>query len=399
MFNNTSSPTVANCILWGNADAGGMDESAQIHVDSGAPVVTYSLIQGLVLGGDFDDGTNIGDDPLFLDELGPDGTPGTGDEDLRLGIASPAIDAADNTAVPPDAGDLDGDGDTTEPIPFDLDGNPRFVDDPGVDDTGNPDGINPIVDMGAYEAQGCSNDSECDDGVFCNGVETCQTGLCQAGSDPCPGQTCNEANDECTGCTTDSECDDGVFCNGVETCQTGLCQPGSDPCPGQQCDETNDECFTPPPPPPPPPPAPPPSDEDGDGVSDSSDNCPGTTAGAGVDANGCSCDQLDDDGDGVDDCLDNCPADPAKIEPGTCGCGVSDVDTDGDGLIDCLDNCPMTANPDQADGDGNGVGDGCEAGPAGQPNGSCGCGAGSVLLMPLMLTGLGWMRRRQGPRI
>ncbi|MBA7681854.1 hypothetical protein ES703_90195 [subsurface metagenome] len=45
--------------------------------------------------------------------------------------------------MPTDTTDLDGDGDTTESIPFDLDGNPRIVD-------GNDDG-NLVVDMGAYE--------------------------------------------------------------------------------------------------------------------------------------------------------------------------------------------------------------------------------------------------------
>lgn len=33
----------------------------------------------------------------------------------------------------------------------------------------------------------CSLDSECDDGAFCNGAETCQAGSCRLGSDPCPG--------------------------------------------------------------------------------------------------------------------------------------------------------------------------------------------------------------------
>jgi Tol biopolymer transport system component len=35
-------------------------------------------------------------------------------------------------------------------------------------------------------------------------------------------------------------------------------------------------------------------------------------------------------------------------------------DSDGDGVRDLLDNCPFVANPDQADSDGNGVGDACE---------------------------------------
>ena len=73
------------------------------------------------------------------------------DNDFRLASESPCIDAADNTAVPADLDDLDDDGDVDEPTPFDLDGNPRFVDDPATDDTGN--GTPPIVDMGAYEFQ------------------------------------------------------------------------------------------------------------------------------------------------------------------------------------------------------------------------------------------------------
>jgi pimeloyl-ACP methyl ester carboxylesterase len=39
---------------------------------------------------------------------------------------------------------------------------------------------------------------------------------------------------------------------------------------------------------------------------------------------------------------------------------VPTIDTDGDGIIDGEDNCPSVANPDQADSDGDGVGDACE---------------------------------------
>jgi alpha-tubulin suppressor-like RCC1 family protein len=68
----------------------------------------------------------------------------------------------------------------------------------------------------------------------------------------------------------------------------------------------------------------------------------------------------DDDGDGFDDATDLCPLDANKSEPGQCGCGVPDTDTDGDGILDCVDNCVLIANPNQADCNGDAVGDACE---------------------------------------
>jgi hypothetical protein len=69
--------------------------------------------------------------------------------DYHLRLGSPCIDAGDNNAVPPDTADLDGDGNTTELTPWDLDSHPRFIDEPNTIDTGN--GTAPIVDMGAHE--------------------------------------------------------------------------------------------------------------------------------------------------------------------------------------------------------------------------------------------------------
>ena len=46
-------------------------------------------------------------------------------------------------------------------------------------------------------------------------------------------------------CTVDADCNDGLFCNGDETCDvgSGTCQPGSNPCTRDQtCDEVHDEC-------------------------------------------------------------------------------------------------------------------------------------------------------------
>ncbi|MFM8176869.1 MAG: thrombospondin type 3 repeat-containing protein, partial [Candidatus Limnocylindrus sp.] len=36
------------------------------------------------------------------------------------------------------------------------------------------------------------------------------------------------------------------------------------------------------------------------------------------------------------------------------------ADEDGDGLTNDIDNCPLIANPDQLDGNGDGIGDACE---------------------------------------
>jgi OOP family OmpA-OmpF porin len=71
-------------------------------------------------------------------------------------------------------------------------------------------------------------------------------------------------------------------------------------------------------PPPPPPPAP--LDSDGDGVTDDKDRCPGTAAGAAVDATGC---ELDSDGDGVVDRLDKCPKTPKGDKVDADGCSLT----------------------------------------------------------------------------
>jgi hypothetical protein len=44
----------------------------------------------------------------------------------------------------------------------------------------------------------------------------------------------------------------------------------------------------------------------------------------------------------------------------TQGAKALSPDTDGDGVLDIDDNCPTVVNPDQADRDGNGVGDACD---------------------------------------
>ncbi|MDY7110589.1 MAG: hypothetical protein SYC29_18305, partial [Planctomycetota bacterium] len=111
----------------------------EIHPLFGEVSVSYSNVFG---GWDGPGGANLDADPMFTD-------PGAGEYDLAPG--SPCIDAADNAALPPDELDLDDDGDTDEPIPLDLAGEARVIDDPDTEDTGH--GEPPIVDMGAYEFQ------------------------------------------------------------------------------------------------------------------------------------------------------------------------------------------------------------------------------------------------------
>ncbi|MCZ6852034.1 MAG: right-handed parallel beta-helix repeat-containing protein, partial [Planctomycetota bacterium] len=117
--------TLANCILWGNSP-----HQIEEYADTGAggtATVSYSDIQG---GWSGPGGNNIDADPLFVQ-------PGL--DNVRLSFGSPCLNVGSNAALPPDEFDLDGDGDTDEPIPYDLDGNDRIQ-------AG-------IVDMGAYEGE------------------------------------------------------------------------------------------------------------------------------------------------------------------------------------------------------------------------------------------------------
>ncbi len=43
-----------------------------------------------------------------------------------------------------------------------------------------------------------------------------------------------------------------------------------------------------------------------------------------------------------------------------CLCNIGNTDTDNDGVPDISDNCPTVPNPNQADANGNGIGDACE---------------------------------------
>jgi len=102
-----------------------------------------------------------------------------------------------------------------------------------------------LYDGNDPDCQPCTVDADCDDGVFCNGAETCDTatGICQAGTPPdcddgvvCTVDTCDEVNDECVNTPDDASCGDGNVCNGIETCDAVLdCQPGTP----LDCDDGN----------------------------------------------------------------------------------------------------------------------------------------------------------------
>lgn len=72
---------------------------------------------------------------------------------------------------------------------------------------------------------------------------------------------------------------------------------------------------------------------------------------------------VDSDGDGVPDGRDNCPMVPNPDQADLDGDMVGDAcddDADGDGVLDVEDNCPGLANPDQLDLDGDGLGNPCD---------------------------------------
>ena len=146
---------VRNSLFWENHAT---TTGPQILVTEATTDVDYCNLQGgsngiaTAFGGTLIYSThNSSVYPGFVDPDGADNDITTWeDNDVRLGPTSAARDAGDNSAVEADVLDLDGDGNTSEPVPFDLNGNPRFVDS-NQPDSGN--GTAPIVDLGCYEDQ------------------------------------------------------------------------------------------------------------------------------------------------------------------------------------------------------------------------------------------------------
>jgi cysteine-rich repeat protein len=166
-----------------------------------------------------------------------------------------------------------------------------------------------------------ADDGACDDGLFCNGVETCDAVLgCQAGTAPCDDgvactdDSCDEDSDRCASTAYDGACDDGLFCNGVETCDADLgCVAGEDACEAGECDEAADVCLE--------------AETCGDGSVQAGEAC---DDGNRLPGDGCSAECAVEDGWVCDD------AEPSRCTAaaaGGCGCGAANGNSGGFGLL------------------------------------------------------------------
>lgn len=166
----------------------------------------------------------------------------------------------------------------------------------------------PAVDGSAR----CDDDRDCDDGLFCNGLERCSPGAAGAGEDgcvagraPCAGTLgCDEAEDQCVPCAIDRDGD-------------GALAPE---CGGNDCDDSDPDRF--------------PGNTEVCDAAGHDEDCDPTTFG-----------DVDEDGDGAISaaccdassgrpiCGTDCDDDAAGVRPGlpeVCNA----IDDDCDGLVD-----------------------------------------------------------------
>jgi hypothetical protein len=115
----------------------------------------------------------------------------------------------------PDAGIPDGSIPDT-PVPDTSPADSAPVDTGVIADTSTPDTGTPDTAMPE-----CVRDDECDDD------NPCTTDRCQAGG--------------CSNADATGSCEDGMFCNGSDSCVGGSCVHSGDPCTGS-CSETLDAC-------------------------------------------------------------------------------------------------------------------------------------------------------------
>ncbi len=251
-----------------------------------------------------------------------------------------------------------------------------------------------LSNVGQADADGDGKGDVCDPCPADAGNDADQDGLC-GDVDNCPmaansgqadgdGDGVGDLCDNCAGTANSDQADDDGDNQG-DVCDPCPGDPGNDP-DGDGICALDDNC---------------PvlsnvgqADADADGIGDPCDGCPGDP-GNDVDQDGVCGDvdvcplvpdpgQPDADGDLVGDFCDNCPAvpNPGQSDLDLDGAGdACDPDDDNDGILEdgdgsltegdapctggatvaCDDNCPMTPNRTQADADGDGIGDACEA--------------------------------------
>lgn len=90
------------------------------------------------------------------------------------------------------------------------------------------------VQVRALVDASCQTDADCDDGLFCNGDETCVSQVCQPGTAvacddgvSCTTDSCDEVARICVAPPNDGLCTDSSVCNGAESCGPGGCQAGT----------------------------------------------------------------------------------------------------------------------------------------------------------------------------
>lgn len=115
-------------------------------------------------------------------------------------------------------------------------------------DDSNPCTTDVCVNPGTVNAY-CQNTAVadgtvCDDGKFCTVNDVCTAGVCGGAARDCSDgvactvDSCDEAIDACVNTPNNALCDDGLYCNGAETCNATLgCQAGTP----VNCDDGN-EC-------------------------------------------------------------------------------------------------------------------------------------------------------------
>lgn len=208
-------------------------------------IVEFSVLYGIANAGENSDFVIVG--TLNIDD-------GTGDStDIEMIGALGTEDVGDNTP-------------RNEPVTIfisvPIDPN-NFPFQGLVDVTVDAEIQNPVGSTGINEAVhlevfidigfpgGCQVDADCDNGLFCDGAETCLSGACIDGtpafvddSVACTDDSCDEGTDSIVNTPNDTNCNDGLFCNGSETCDAVLdCQDQPDPC-TFQCNEDIDACVS-----------------------------------------------------------------------------------------------------------------------------------------------------------